>query len=337
MRKTVLSPPKKWRQLRPLLGLATGLSLLSSVSAQAQTIYGLNRAGNLLVTTTVVALAGGAMPATQPITNVTSGQVLVGLDSRPATGELFALGYNGSSTVQLYSINKTSAVATPVGAAMGLALGTGIEGIGFDFNPTVDRIRVTGNNNNNFRLNPNNGALAFTDLALNFPVGSPFAGQTPAVGAVAYTNSFIGAASTVLYDVDKSRSTLFTQNLPNDGTLITPLPITRLSTALLATGDQVDLDTYTDPASRAAVTLLARTRTGTTSFYTLDLSSGNASLVSAGMPGLTIDDIAFGIDRTAPAASGQRLYAVNTGNALLSFDSGNPGFIRLAKVCHSNF
>lgn len=308
-----------------MLGLTVGLGLLGTVATQAQTIYGLNRASSQLIVSTFVA---GGPPAFLPITGVAVGQTIVGLDSRPATGELFALGYTGSGTVQLYTINKSTGAATAVGGTQALALGPGTEGIGFDFNPTVDRIRVTSLTGANFRLNPINGAIAATDGALNLPSG------TPAVGSVAYTNSFIGTATTTLYDVDESRSTLYTQNPPNNGTLVTPLPITRNAMPLLAAGDQTDLDIYNDPATRTQLALLTVTRFTNsipqTTFYNLDLASGNSSLLMTGQAGLAVDDIAFDINRTAPAPSGQLLYALNTNNTLVSFYSNTPGYILAA-------
>jgi hypothetical protein len=42
---------------------------------------------------------------------------------------------------------------------------------GFDFNPTVDRIRVQSDADQNLRLNPATGALAATDTTLSFAVG----------------------------------------------------------------------------------------------------------------------------------------------------------------------
>jgi hypothetical protein len=309
-----------------MLGLTVGLGLLGTVAAEAQTVYGVNRASNQLI---VSSFAAGGTPTFLPITGIAVGQTIVGLDSRPATGELFALGYTGSGTAQLYTISKTTGAATTVGGTQALALGSGTEGIGFDFNPTVDRIRVTSRSGGNFRLNPNNGAIAAIDGGLNLA-----SNDVPLVGSVAYTNSFIGTASTTLYDIDESRSTLYIQNPPNNGTLVTPVSITRNSQPLLAASDQTDLDIYTDPGTRNQLALLTVTRITNnipqTIFYTLDLATGNASLLMTGQAGLGVDDIAFGIDRAAPAPSGQLLYALNTNNTLVSFYSNNPGFILAA-------
>ena len=55
---------------------------------------------------------------------------------------------------------------------------------------------MVANNGDNFRLNPDTGAVAGADTALN--------PGTPAVDAAAYTNQFAGTTSTTLYDIDGS-------------------------------------------------------------------------------------------------------------------------------------
>src|SRR5437899_9177453 len=57
----------------------------------------------------------GVITSTLPMTGLVGGDTIVGIDFRPATGQLFALG----STSRLYTIDYTSspttAAATPVG------------------------------------------------------------------------------------------------------------------------------------------------------------------------------------------------------------------------------
>jgi hypothetical protein len=43
---------------------------------------------------------------------------------------------------------------------------------------------------------------------------------TPAVAASAYTNNFAGATATVLFGIDHTTDKLFTQDPPNNGTLV---------------------------------------------------------------------------------------------------------------------
>jgi hypothetical protein len=145
---------------------------------------------------------------TKPITGLQTGETLYGMDFRPANGQLYAVG----STSRIYTINPSSGLATIVGSG---PFSPALEGtdVGFDFNPTVDRIRVVTNSGQNLRLNPNDGTVAAIDGRLN--PGSPN------VTGAAYTNSFAGATTTVLYDIDTrtNNPVLFRQNPPNNGGL----------------------------------------------------------------------------------------------------------------------
>ena len=68
----------------------------------------------------------------------------------------------------MYLLDPQTGAATVVGTASTVAfvdaagapvdLPAAASGYGFDFNPTVDRIRVTTQSGLNFRINPNNGA-----------------------------------------------------------------------------------------------------------------------------------------------------------------------------------
>lgn len=95
-------------------------------------------------------------------------------------------------TGQVYVIDPVTGVATAVGAPAVPGYAPGEE-IGFDFNPTADRIRVVSDQAANRRLNPDTGATAAIASNLNGAASS-------ATGA-AYTNNFPGANSTVLYDI----------------------------------------------------------------------------------------------------------------------------------------
>ena len=318
-----------------LLGALALLAAAAPTAASAQTVYGLS------VTTTLAtnlvsfeAATPGTLALNVPITGVVVGQTIVGIDFRPNTGELFALGYSTAGTqAQLYTLNRTSGLATPIGTALTLNLGTDLNRIGFDFNPTVDRIRVTAGNRANFRLNPNNGALAATDGTLTYATGDANAAATPGVGSSAYTNSYIGTTSTTLYDLDEANNRLVSQIPPNDGILNTvgPLGIT------VNGADQIsDLDIYLAPATNAQTAYMSvATVTGVTGastmFYTLNLTTGAATAVGAVGTGpiVAVTDIAVQITRpaTLPAVTGNLAYALAGGN-LISFDTALPGSIR---------
>lgn len=267
------------------------------------------------------------------ITGITAGQVLVGMDYRPNTGELIGLGYNsGTNAARLYSINTTSGAATAIGAAdITLTLGTGP--VAFDFNPTVDRIRVMGSNNKNYRLNPNNGAIAATDFDLNYKAADANFGKNPYIGSCAYTNSYIGATATTLYDFDDSLNVFATQVPPNDGVLNSLAGPTGIT--INTTDRSSDMDIFYDKATSTNKAYFSANPDGTTNdnLYTVNLTTGVSTLVGLIGTGLAVQDIAVAIDRTLPNPTGKTVFALTQTNAgannnIISFNTSNPSVIR---------
>ncbi|RFS15012.1 DUF4394 domain-containing protein [Emticicia sp. C21] len=165
--------------------------------------YGIDESNNLLIFN--VTKAG--TPVSKAITGLQNGETILGIDMRPATGQLYALG----SSSRLYVINTASGAAAAIGTAPFATLLSGTS-FGFDFNPTVDRIRCISNTGQNLRLHPETGVIAATDGILN--------PGTPSVTASAYTNNFAGAATTVLYNIDSMTDKLNKQDPPNNGTQV---------------------------------------------------------------------------------------------------------------------
>ena len=155
------------------------------------------------------------------ITGLPAGVVLGGIDFRPATGDLYALG----SDKVVYRVNVATAIAVAEGPAFEAApdaLNSAV--IGFDFNPTVDRIRVTSDADDNIRLNPDEGNLLSKDASLT-PTDVMVVGS-------AYTNSSFTAFATrptvtELYalDIAPSKDRLWIQRPANNGTLIMPVSL----------------------------------------------------------------------------------------------------------------
>ena len=144
------------------------------------------------------------------ITGLAAGATLQGIDFRPSTGDLYGVG----SDSVVYRINPRTGIAVAEAPAFTPAL-TG-QFFGVDFNPTVDKIRVTSDTGLNLRLNVDEGTLLSNDAALN-----PF---MPRVVGSAYTNSSFSATrptATMLYAIDSATDTLSLQNPPNNGTLTT--------------------------------------------------------------------------------------------------------------------
>jgi len=312
----------------PLTLKAMVFSILSlvclAIPASGQLIFALSQ--NTLVS--FDAALPSLILSNNNISGVAANQTLVGLDFRPATGQLYALGYNATTgEAQLYTLNTATAVATTVGTAATLA--TNIGRIGFDFNPTVDRIRVTGSNNANYRLHPVTGALVATDGALAFAAGDVNAAVNPTIGAVAYTNSYIGATSTTLYNYDDSLNVLTSQIPPNNGTLNT---IGATGIVLSLTDPSGDLDIFSDPETGMNTAFLCANILGTfDALYTINLASGLATSIGLIGGGIAVNDLAVFIDRTVPAEiSGQLVYGLTSNNNLIAFDSDAPGIIRTA-------
>lgn len=192
---------------RGRVALCALVALLGSASeVRAETAYAVDSRALLLTFDT-------ELPAfvtdIKLIRGLQPGEGIVGIDFRPANRRLYGLG----SSSRLYVIDTESGQATAVGAGPFTPSLDGTE-FGFDFNPTVDRIRVTSNRGQNLRLHPDTGAVAATDGALGYDDG-----MAPGVAASAYTNSVAGATTTVLYNLDSARGRLVTQVPPNDGRL----------------------------------------------------------------------------------------------------------------------
>jgi len=148
------------------------------------------------------------MQDVQAISGLPAGVTLRGIDFRPATGDLYGVG----SDSIVYRVNPVTAIAISEGPASTPALNG--SSFGVDFNPTVDKIRVTSDATQNLRLNPDEGTVLMADSNLN-------PGLPQVVGS-AYTNSSFSAsrpATTQLYAIDAATDQLFLQNPPNDGTL----------------------------------------------------------------------------------------------------------------------
>lgn len=162
----------------------------------------------------------GNIQRSLPIRGLQAGERIVGLDVRIATGQLYALG----TSRRLYTLDASSGLARSIDTGGTFALGLRGSTFGFDFNPTVDRIRVVSNQRQNLRANPNTGTVE-GDGDLAYAAGDPGAGTAPAVSAAGYTNSVRGADRTTLFGIDTARDALVRIDPPNDGVLNTVGPL----------------------------------------------------------------------------------------------------------------
>jgi hypothetical protein len=220
--------------------------------------YGIDSSNTLIKLDTATP---GTITTVGFVTGLQAGETIVGMDARTATGQFYALG----STSRLYTINKSTAAATlvaalsadPADATDPFTLLSG-SSFGVDFNPVVDRLRVVSDSGQNLRINPDTAAVT-TDGALNPGV--------PHTVASAYSNAFVGATSTTLYQIDSASNSLLIQNPPNNGTLTT--------VGLLGV-DASDVLGF-DIAAGATNGVAAMTVGGVTGLYSIDLSTGAAT------------------------------------------------------------
>lgn len=247
------------------IGTGEALAGLALMQPQAVKVFALTADSRL---TSFDPAAPNTLAASVPISGLVGGESVLGIDFRPANGRLYAL----TSTARLLTLNLDTGTSTVVATLSADAADTTLPytGLGVasrytvDFNPAADRLRVISDSGLNLRVNADTGATT-TDGAINR------AGVPPLVAGGAYSNSFAGARSTVLYDLDAASAVLAQQNPPNDGTLVNVGALNLPFTGAAAM----------DIAGGANGLVLASLRTGASgpyTLYTVSLATGAATL-----------------------------------------------------------
>lgn len=210
---------------------------------------------------------------------------VVGIDFRPATGQLWAL----TDAERVYTLDTTTAAATVVGPASAVAL-TDRASFGFDFNPSADRIRVTNSAGQNLRFDPNTGQVVDfdpnspgtidPDTGLAYVPGDANSG-TPRIVASAYTNNVAGGTPTTLYNIDSQRDVLVTQGSvgasptsPNTGQLFT------VGATTINVPDQVGFDIVTSGGTDSAFAVFAPGGRGQAGLFSVNLTTGVFTLAT---------------------------------------------------------
>lgn len=194
---------------------------------------------------------------------------ILGLDVRPATGQLYALG----SSSRLYVIDRETGMATAVSAAPLNPPVTG-DAVAFDFNPTVDRIRIMTDAGQNLRAHPDTGAVVAVDASLAYAGGDPNFADVPEVSACAYTNNDNDPLTgTVLFDIDTSNDVLVRQDPPNNGTLNT---VGALGVDVLSVAG-FDIAGSNGTAYASLVVKDGRRKNVRATLFTIDIATGTAT------------------------------------------------------------
>lgn len=209
------------------------------------------------------------------------GESLIGLDFRIARGQLYGLG----STGRVYTIDPATGDASPLpAAAVFRPEGTRY---GFDFNPTVDRIRVVGPAGTNLRLHPDTGAQVDgsaaqpgvqSDGTLFYRDGDVNAGRAPRIVAAGYTYNKLDETITSNFAIDASAGILALQGT-HEGVKPAVSPNTgQLSTVGALGIGRLD-DASFDIADVSGKAYLAAGGGTHWRFYEVDLDSGRARFV----------------------------------------------------------
>lgn len=244
-----------------LLALGTSASLAASA-------VGLSGESTLVMFDTDTLEVSGTM-------EVSGVEGLAGIDVRPSDQKLYGVSLAG----EIVTIDTSTGAAT-ITHALSEKLPS-FEGAIVDFNPMADRLRLMGRDGTNYRVNPDDGMVT-VDGSLAFEDGDMHAGETPAIVAAAYTNSFGKPEATAMYDIDATIVALIRQTAPNDGTLA----------AIGKLGIEGAENYAFDISSTEDLTNTAYLVTAS-NLYTVDLETGAATEVGAIESADTFQDIAI--------------------------------------------
>lgn len=284
MISTVSHPALVFRSLIARVGVALCL-LCAAVTAQAQSavIYGYRALANDLIS--VSSSAPGTLLSDVSLSGFNAGEFLVGIDFRPATGELYGVATSNPFSVgRLLKINPQTGVVTAVGATTFFLSASASDSYGVSFNPVADRIRVVSKSGTNLRLNPDTGALVATDTNLSYPTA-----VVPNVVHLAYSNSMSGATLTTAYGIDSTTDSLVRLGGP-DGT---PSPNTGQLTTVGALGVDADIAGGFDIQAGTNTAYAALRVGGASRLYTINLGTGAATLLGPFVDTGTVDGMAI--------------------------------------------
>lgn len=261
---------------RPPLFLLPLAILTPIAAAEAQTAFGLQGSDRIV---TFDASTPGTILSNRAIVGLGAGEVLTGIDVRPATGRIYTLATSGN----LYSLNSSGGtfVASLVGNIATPVIGSNF---GIDFNPVPDRLRFVNDGDQNLRINPNNAATLVD--------GSISPSSLNLIGS-AYANNFAGATATSLFGIDSLTASLVRSTNPNAGIYVN---VGSLGLGPVGTDARVGFDIFTLTGVNSAYLAL------NDSFYTVDLNTGSATLVG-GIGARNIRGLTFQLARGVPEPS----------------------------------
>lgn len=259
--------------------------------------------------------APGTIANRVPVTGLVQGDTLVAIDARPSNGRLYGLGNAG----RIYVINASTGLATAIREQpFGVALsGTDFS---FDFNTFGNRARILSNTGQNLRVHPDTGAVVDGDSAtpgtqgdtqLAFAANDVNQGQTPNVAAAAYDRNDT-ATNTTLYVIDSNLNVLARQGSVGG----TP---ESQNAGMLRTIGALGIDITGVAAFEIAgesTALAALITDGTTRLYSIDLTTGTATLIGNVGAAEVLTGLSAAPTSNPPAPGAD----LDIGKAILRFD-----------------
>lgn len=257
---------------RLLLMFAVTCALPAAAEAQS-VAYGLVGSDHIV---TFNPSSPGTITSNLPITGLGSGETLTGIDIRPADGLIYTVATDGN----VYRLTNTgsSYAATNIGVVQQFPPTTPPTTIipvtgsnfGFDF-AGFDRIRLIGDTDQELRINPLNGGAGADPLVNDGAGGHPYD-----IIGVAYSDSAPGFQQSTIYAIDGITASLL-RGLPGiSGTYLTTNlsgdPFDPLGIALTSQSD-VGFDILFAGGVNSAFL------TANDNFYSVDLTTGQASLI----------------------------------------------------------
>ena len=277
---------------RGALALGAALALAVPAVAQARDIHAIDARGDLL---RFDSSFPGIILDRTPVTGLPAGVTLVGIDVRPATGDLVGVGTDSA----VYDIDASTGAALRIGS--GFAPGLVGTSFGVDVNPVPDALRITSDRDQNYRIAFATGGHApmSPDGALN-PAGRRVVASAYSASAL----SSVRPTSTTLFGIEASTGRLVVQNPPNAGALVDVGPL----------GVPVGPRTAFDIAGVRDRGYMVTTAPGTRGarLYSVDLATGRARqlgpvgtgrLLWDGTPRTLITAMAARQESTAPGTN----------------------------------
>lgn len=264
--------------------------------------------------------APGAVSGTVALTGLPAGERLIGIDTRPRTGQVYGV----TNTGKVFLVEPNSGVAT---AAANNQIPVALAGtqFGVDFNPAADRLRIVSDQEQNLRINVDNAAAG---TAGNGSPDGSFTNPAQNITDVAYTNSVSDTPSTQIQYIDSTSNQLLTAADANNPGV--PTPFGTAAGANVAGDLQVDVTDrggydIVGPFNRRVGAFATAAEPSVYRLYTLGAEGGlnsEAKAISTGTiaqpAGTVVDGITAFTGSTVRFGTGSSAVAENAGSVAVT-------------------